>query len=239
MRFIKTKTQKILVGVCLFLLIPSVAFGLLLFRGYTSLRLINGVATFTIGKNNIARGALSLLGGPTGSNGGALSLYNAADYDTDIDFYKIHSTEGNLYVSGVTPVHVQNDMLRFGGTSPYYIETIVCTVYTPSSDQTYANDATITIDNTLVRIAGSGGAVTLDTAPIIEDGVSDGQIVILQGTSDTNTVTITDSCSAIAPINCNIELAGSVSFTFGKGDTMKLVWDAGDSTWYEVSRSDN
>jgi len=102
---------------------------------------------------------------------------------------------------------------------------------TTGAPTTYANDTSIVVAYTLVRVAGDGGATVLDTDPAIADGGKDGQILILQGTHDTNTVQIADAC--------NTALSGNVAFTLGLGDTLSLVWDAGSSIWWELSRSDN
>jgi hypothetical protein len=109
-----------------------------------------------------------------------------------------------------------------------YAEMKVGVAYTPSSDQTRANDSTITVDNVIVRVVGDGGAALLDTAPAIEDGAVDGQIVIIQGTHGTSTVAIAD--------NVNTQLSGGATATLSTGDNLVLMWDAGDGDWYEISR---
>ncbi|RLA02964.1 MAG: hypothetical protein DRQ47_06005 [Gammaproteobacteria bacterium] len=111
----------------------------------------------------------------------------------------------------------------------FYLDSAL--VFSPSSDQTRADDSTITIDNVIIRVAGDGGAAVLDVDPAIEDGVEDGQIVIIQGTHDTNTVQIVDAV--------NTQLAAAAAMTLGKGDSLYLAWDSGESNWYEISRSDN
>ena len=102
---------------------------------------------------------------------------------------------------------------------------------TPSADQTLANDSAVQPNASYVRVVGDGGAVVLDTAPAIADGIADGQRLLIQGTSDANSVQIAD--------NCNCQLADGQSFILGKGDMLELVWDSGDSDWYEVHRSGN
>ena len=54
---------------------------------------------------------------------------------------------------------------------------------------------------------------------------------MLRIVSDVNTVEISD--------NVNTALAADGSVTLGQGDTIQLIWDSGDSIWYEVSRSNN
>ena len=105
------------------------------------------------------------------------------------------------------------------------------TVYTPSSDQARLDDSTVSCTNTLTRVVGSGGAVILDLAPAVADGSADGQICIIQGTSDVNTIQIGD--------NANTQLAGGSAFTLGDGNMLTLIWDSGSSEWFEVSRSAN
>lgn len=120
---------------------------------------------------------------------------------------------------------------RSGTFSDYTFGINGRTVKTPSTPVAYANDATITALKSIMRVYGNGGAVTLDTAPAIADGVSDGQTVIIQGTNDTNTVTIVD--------NVNVQLASGASWVGGKGDVLEVMWSSTDSDWYEISRSDN
>nr|MDD5456834.1 hypothetical protein [Candidatus Margulisiibacteriota bacterium] len=84
--------------------------------------------------------------------------------------------------------------------------------------------------NTYMRIQGNGGAVDITAVPQIAAG-SDGQLLILKGCSDTNTVKI--------DTNNGVRLNGGISFTMGKGDILQLIYDAADTVWYEVSRSDN
>lgn len=95
----------------------------------------------------------------------------------------------------------------------------------------YLDDASIACTYSLMRVAGSGGAVTLDTEPAIADGTYDGQMLTIQGCHDTNTVTIADAC--------NTALTGGASFTLGLGDIIVLQWDAGQSIWWEHYRSNN
>jgi hypothetical protein len=104
--------------------------------------------------------------------------------------------------------------------------------FEPSADQARLDDSAVDCSSSgITRVVGSGGAVLLDTDPAMVDGVADGQTCILQGTSDANTVQIADGN--------NIELNQGVDFTMGIGDTLWAIWDSGDSTWYETSRSDN
>jgi len=107
-------------------------------------------------------------------------------------------------------------------------------VYTPSATQSIAAGTGVSaamLVNKIIRIEGSGGAVDISADPQIADGV-DGQVIILQGTSDTNTVKFDDGTG--------LALSGGVSFTMGVGDTLQLMYAVGTpGIWYEISRSDN
>jgi hypothetical protein len=103
--------------------------------------------------------------------------------------------------------------------------------YKPSADQAVATDGALDCNAGSIRIASTGGAVTLSATPSVNDGFADGAICMIQGTSDTNTVTIND--------NTNVQIGGGIAFTFGKGDFLCLKWDSGDSDWYQFCRSDN
>jgi len=95
----------------------------------------------------------------------------------------------------------------------------------------YANDAEIAVTNVLLRVAGDGGPVVLDAADAVADGAYDGQLVIIQGTDDTNLVTIFD--------NVNTQLAGGVNMVLGDKDVLALSWDSNQNDWIELYRSDN
>lgn len=71
---------------------------------------------------------------------------------------------------------------------------------------------------------GSGGAVDISANPQITAGTEVGALLILIGTSDTNTVKIDDSNGL--SINGN--------FTMGNKDALGLVWNG--SVWSEVFR---
>jgi hypothetical protein len=108
-------------------------------------------------------------------------------------------------------------------------------VVTPSSTlQTLSAGNAIAANAAKVRVAGSGGAVTLTSTPTVADG-SDGQILIIQGTSDTNTVTVQDEGTLM---NSNLEL-GAATRTLGKGDILVLTFDSTDSVWYELCYANN
>lgn len=78
-----------------------------------------------------------------------------------------------------------------------------------------------------IKVAGNGGAITLDATVGVTAGTVDGQEIRIMGTHATNTVTLPDSG--------NLNLNGAC--VLGLYDIIDLVWIDADSMWYEVSRS--
>ena len=107
-------------------------------------------------------------------------------------------------------------------------------VYTPSTNLSLNAGSTLTITNTIMRVQGSFGPVTLGL-PSLSAG-NDGQLIIIQGTNDANTVSFVDDGSTPGTL---MELNDDSAMVLGNGDTITLVYSASDSRWYEVSRSDN
>ena len=101
------------------------------------------------------------------------------------------------------------------------------TIFTPSSTQTLSAASAITINSTHLKVAGSGGAVTLTSTPTIADG-AEGDFVIVRGTNSTNTLTIQDQGTLPSS---NLEL-GSTTRQLGNGDSIGLLFD-GD-VWTEM-----
>lgn len=94
--------------------------------------------------------------------------------------------------------------------------------------QTPADTAMLTPDGTVVEVAGSGGAVTLDTTTPIANGEFDLQLLILAGTNDTNTVTIQEGSTTVI-------LNGDVTLT--DGDVIALLWIGAVTEWFELFRN--
>jgi len=89
--------------------------------------------------------------------------------------------------------------------------------------QEVSDDATLTVGTSYIRVVGHLGAVTLDSDPAIADGTT-GQLIMIEGTSDANTVTIAN--------NCNTQLNGDAAVTLGLNDTIQLIFNGTD--WIEV-----
>ena len=84
--------------------------------------------------------------------------------------------------------------------------------------------STLGVSRELQFVVGAGGPVTVTANPAVPAGTKVGQELILQGTSNTNTVTLTTGNG--------LDLNGSV--VLGAGSRIYLAWDG--TNWGEVSR---
>lgn len=107
--------------------------------------------------------------------------------------------------------------------------------FTSSAIQSLLAAGTISPNATRIRVTGNGGAVTLTSTPTITSPSSDGQLLIIQGTDNTNTVTLQDE-SGLA--GSKLEL-GAATRVLGKGDQILLIWDNTDTKWYEIGFANN
>jgi hypothetical protein len=111
------------------------------------------------------------------------------------------------------------------------------TIYANSIDQSFVSPtpsvisgigAGFTLSPTTGYVLVSATAPrTSDGTTAIADGTQGGQQLILQGTSDVNTITIQDGANTAMAGNC----------TLGNADTLSLIWDS--TTWIETARSNN
>lgn len=151
---------------------------------------------------------------------GAQEIYNTAESTSY--FHRVDSDEtswvfGNNSGSGHTGIRYDTSV-----------------AFKPATLQTLSAGTAITATRSKARVAGNGGAVTLTSAPTIADGI-DGQIIYIQGTSDSNTVALQDQGTLASS---NLQL-GAASRTLGAGDILVLMFDTTDSVWYEVSFANN
>jgi len=72
-----------------------------------------------------------------------------------------------------------------------------------------------------MRIVSDGGDVNITANPQISSGSIDGQLLIIEGTSDTNRVIFDDSDG----------LSMSASVTLGNEDTLEFRWNKIKSLW--------
>lgn len=96
-----------------------------------------------------------------------------------------------------------------------------------STDSTLADGATFTPTHPAHRIQGDGGAATADATTAIADGSTDGQILVLFGVSDVNTVTIEDGSNT--SFNGDVILTNGICFI--------TYWDSTNSVWRELTRN--
>lgn len=109
--------------------------------------------------------------------------------------------------------------------------------FTPSSAiQSLLAANTISPSAGLIRVAGSGGPVILSSTPTITNPATDGQRLVIMGTSDANTVELVDK-STLGGSNLN--LAGNANVVLGEGDIIELIWQSTFAGWYEIGRSLN
>src|SRR3989344_1657728 len=134
----------------------------------------------------------------------------------------VNSTSANLALQTTTSGDIS---LAAAGKVNFSSSTK--TIFTPSSTQTLSASSTIVVNSTHLKVAGSGGAVTLTSTPTIADGV-EGDFVIIRGTSSTNTLTVQDQGTLPSS---NMEL-GSTTRQLGNGDSIGLLFDG--SVWVEM-----
>lgn len=77
----------------------------------------------------------------------------------------------------------------------------------------------------VVRVQGSGGAITLTSNPSIDTKDGDGQLLYIKGMSNTNTLTLTDG---------NGMALGASSRTLGLNDILLMYSDPDTDEWHEL-----
>ena len=106
----------------------------------------------------------------------------------------------------------------------------------PSGVQSLFAGNQIAANAAAVKVVGNGGPITLGSTPTIDStGLVDGQILLIRGTDDTNTITV-QSASSLPGSQLKL---GAATRVLAKNDQLLLAWDAGDACWYEVAFTDN
>ncbi|MBD3251160.1 hypothetical protein GF380_01670 [Candidatus Uhrbacteria bacterium] len=129
-------------------------------------------------------------------------------------------------------------------TSPTITATFanlpIANVWSAKTTQALSADDTIAVAHaaiSLVPVEGSGGAVTLTSTPSLQtSGIGTWHIAIVIGTSDTNTVTVQDATNQGGSA---LHLQYARNCTLGKNDCLGLMFNATDSVWIELFRSEN
>ena len=108
------------------------------------------------------------------------------------------------------------------------LSVIVGTEHVPVQNSTataLAASSTLTQTHAVHKVAGNGGAVTLSATTAITSGTTSGQTLELEGTSDTNTVTILHGA--------NTQMNGDI--TLELYDCIRFRWNGTD--WVETWRN--
>ena len=116
-----------------------------------------------------------------------------------------------------------------GGLTDAGTITSGISVIVQSGIQSLAADGTINNLSSYVRVQGSGAARTLSVDPAIENGKYSGQLIIIEGTNDTNTLTIND--------NVNTQNPSAAAIVLGANDTVEYIWNGAD--WICRNTSNN
>jgi hypothetical protein len=165
-------------------------------------------------------------------NGTAASPSYSFNGDTNTGIFSPGADSLAIATAGQTRLTIDSSgNLGIGTTSPgVKFELNGTLAYTPSALANIVAGTGITVTNTIMKVQGSGGAVDITANPQIVAGV-DGQIVIIKGSSDSNTVLLENGTGLI--------LESASSMTLGNLDTIRLIYDQSSSSWIELSRSDN
>ena len=155
-------------------------------------------------------GELSTLATITGSHDGA-----ADDEKGKLDLAV------NLTSDGDTPT----TLLTLNSNSEVIIQKLL--TMTPSAVANITAGGGITVTNAHMRVQGDGGAVDITANPQIAAGV-EGEFLLLQGASDTNTVTLDHGTG--------LHLHGG-SYTMRDHDYILFSYDDVDNEWEEITRS--
>ena len=190
---------------------------------FTSLRVGDAIKinneTLAIASIASATG-LSVVTAPTSvSNGGSYSLY----YDS-----ALISTTNAAATAGPT-------MDGSGYWSKVLNSGVTVLEAGASATAIAAAESLTPTIGTFIQLAGSDGAggytlVNLSSNPQIADG-KNGQVLILQGTSDANTVQFNDGNG--------LQTAAGAAMALGDGDILALIYDVTADIWHELFRANN
>jgi hypothetical protein len=157
----------------------------------------------------------------------------------DLDFTNLTSVDGSTtYGVHVNDLAAQTTSTEYAiyqeGTNWDYgavfaddIQIGRKTEFVPSSTQTLSAGDAIAVNATHLKVAGSGGAVTLTSTPTIADGI-EGEFIIIRGADNTNTIEIQDEGTLGSS---NLQL-GSTTRVLGNGDSVGMIFDG--TYWVEL-----
>lgn len=171
-------------------------------------------------RTTISQGYCNWIGGEVASNGG-WGFSGTGSLQTLNTIFSGNSS-GNYNTSTLAEVISQTGS-RFTNSDLRTDKTFIG----GKSNQTVTASDTISPSALVVRLTAAG-AITMTSDPQISNG-SDSQLLILAGSSNTNTVTIVDGQGLRLSANC----------TLGLSDTLTLVYHADAADWIEIARSNN
>lgn len=158
--------------------------------------------------------------------------YNGAHYQRSVPILNNLTNGIGTNLTSLLPSAVQ--AAQVNGTSG--ITNAGMTVNTPSAVQSLTTASNVVVNASTLCVAGSGGAVTLATMPSIQtNGIADGTIITIRGTSDANTVTfqdyrtLTGSCISLE----------TTSITLANGGEARFQWSNGNQRWQSLGFSAN
>ena len=134
-------------------------------------------------------------------------------YSTQKNFQKIEMDTNDLY-NGLADLDISSLTLDPGNTQLLT-----------------ASDA-ISVSGSALLVGGSGTAVVLASTPTIASGTN-GKIILVIGTDDTNTVTLQHGSSY------NLKMDSGQNFTLGKGDLIAYKYNSTIGSWIEMFRCNN
>ena len=207
----------------------------------------NGVSAPSFGAVALATevsGTLPIANGGTNNTSytdGSLIFYNSTGTKFDqnnANLFWDNSTK-SIGVGNITPrasIEVTGDIRASGSVEVGSLLVDGKTVYTPSATRNIVAGTGVTAAmvaaSNVILIQGSGGNVTVTANPAIAAG-TDGQIIVLVGVNDSQTVLFTGGTG--------IRLSANTNFTMGDGDVLEMIYSSAVSvaSWIEISRTDN
>lgn len=121
---------------------------------------------------------------------------------------------------------------RIGRTKGFVNPQLTRVSSDPSIVTNIAAATGITVTNRLMRVQGSGGDITITATPSIGTSFTvDGFELILEGASDSARITLQDESSLAGS---GLKLEDTLPKTLGKGDFLRLIYNAADSKWYQA-----
>ena len=219
----------------------------------SDLGITSGASSFVFGSQDVSSGRSAIAHDNNGGGSGNIISIGFGAITAGVPANPVLSLNqlGNVGIGTTAPAailavnggaHVGGDSdpgdnnLAVDGTSTLTgaVTHTATTIYTSASIQTLAAGDPVVASATKVIVAGSSGPVTTTAAPTIADG-TDGQMLYVVGTNDTNTLTLQDE-GTLASSNLAL---GSTSRVLGLGDVLVLMYDTTAASWIEVSFTNN